>query len=455
MYIRARLAALTTLLVGVTLILAGITTFRLLRYGLLAEIERDVVRRAATFAASNPHPPYFLDVFAAPDVFLQVVDARGVPVAGSGNLGGRVLPLTDQMRSGQVVEARVGARPLFLTAAALPGDAYIIVARSPVTIYGALRQLRGLLYAVIGGALVLAGILSWIVARAALRPVEGVAAAAEAVTRKRDLHQRVTYAGPPDEVGRLALTFNAMLAELEAAYQQLDESNQHLRQFLAECAHELRTPLTLITTNLDLLARTGQADPTFAEQALADIRGEADRMARLITQLLILGRADTGAQIAKKPVLLSEAIDDVYRQGQLTAAGIRLINAVGDTVAGIVVHADPDYLKQLLLILVDNACKFTPPSGEVRIDAAVENGHVRVLVSDTGTGIDPRDLPHIFDRFYRGRNAAGITGTGLGLAIARWVVEQHGGTIEVESTVGRGSRFAIRLPLSTGKIPAS
>jgi signal transduction histidine kinase len=360
-----------------------------------------------------------------------------------------VLPLDDRMRAGEVVEARVGGRPLFLTAAPLPGHAYIIVARSPVTIYGALRQLRGLLYAVIGGALVLAGMLSWIVARAALRPVERVAVAAETVKRSRDLGQRVTYTGPPDELGRLSETFNAMLAELDAAYRQLNESNQRLRQFLADCAHELRTPLTLITSNLDLLARIGQTDPAFAAQALNDIRGETDRMTRLITQLLILGRADAGAQIARKPVLLAETIIDVCRQGQATAEGIRFVNGVGDTVAGIMVDGHPDYLKQLLLILVDNACKFTQPPGEVRIDAALENGRVRVSVSDTGTGIDPGDLPRIFDRFYRGKNAAGTPGTGLGLAIARWVVEQHGGTIEVESTLGDGSRFSILLPIST------
>jgi len=297
-------------------------------------------------------------------------------VAGSGNLDGRVLPLDERMRSGEVVEGRVGGRPLFLTAAPLSDGTYIVVARSPVTIYGALRQLRSLLYGVIGAALLLAGVVSWVVARAALRPVERVAAAAEAVTRGRDLRQRVTYAGPHDEVGRLAATFNAMLAELDAVYRQLDESNQRLRQFLADCAHELRTPLTLITSSLDLLARLGETDPAFAAQAWADIRQEADRMARMITQLLILGRADAGAQIARKPVLLTDTIVDVCRQGQAMAEGIRFVNDVRDTITGVMVDGNPDYLKQLLMILVDNACKYTQPPGEVRIAAALEDGKV-------------------------------------------------------------------------------
>jgi signal transduction histidine kinase len=454
-YIRTRLAVLVILLVGATLALVGTATYKLLRHGLLTEIERDVARRATTFAASRPQPPYPVDVFAAPDVFLQVVDAGGTPVAGSGNLGGRVLPLDDRMRAGEVVESRVGGRPLFLTAALLPDGTYIIVARSPITIYGALRQLRGLLYTIIGVALVVAGVLSWIVARAALRPVERVAAAAEAVKRGRDLRQRVTYAGPPDELGRLAATFNAMLAELDAAYRQLDESNQRLRQFLADCAHELRTPLTLITGSLDLLARMGETDPAFAAQALADIREEADRMARMITQLLLLGRADAGAQIARKPVRLTDTIVDVCRQGQAMAEGIRFVNGVGDTIIGVMVDGHPDYLKQLLLILVDNACKYTQPPGEVRIEAVMEDGRVRLSVFDTGTGIDPGDLPRIFDRFYRGKNATGTTGTGLGLAIARWVAEQHGGTIEVESAPGRGSRFSVLLPVAAQGHPAA
>ncbi len=455
MYIRTRLAVLVILLMGATLALVGTATYKLLRHGLLAEIERDVARRAATFAASRPHPPYPLDVFAAPDVFLQVVDARGTPVAGSGNLGGRVLPLDERMRAAEVVEARIGGRPLFLTAAPLADGTYIIVARSPVTIYGALRQLRGLLYTVIGAGLALAGVVSWIVARAALRPVERVAAAAEAVKRGRDLRQRVAYVGPPDELGRMAATFNAMLAELDAAYRQLDESNQRLRQFLADCAHELRTPLTLITSGLDLLARMGETDPAFSVQALADIRQEADRMARMITQLLILGRADAGAQIAKKPVLLTDTIVDVCRQGQAMAEGIRFVNDASDTIRGVMVDGNPDYLTQLLMILVDNACKYTQPPGEVRIEAALEDGRVRLSVSDSGTGIDPSDLPRIFDRFYRGKNATGTAGTGLGLAIARWVAEQHGGTIEAESSPGRGSRFSVVLPVAAQGQPAA
>jgi two-component system, OmpR family, sensor kinase len=446
MTIRLRLALFFTLLVGCTLVLAGTATYKLLRHGLLAGVERDVSEHAAVLARSNPNPPYNLDVFAAPDTFLQVVDGAGTPVVGSGNLGLRVLPLPQAARSGQVVEARVGGRPLYLTAAPIPQGRFIIVARSPVTIYGALRDLKRLLSYVVVAALILTGGLGWLFARAVVHPIESVVAAARAVKESRDLQQRVAYKGPPDEIGRLAATFNAMLAELDGAYRTLDQSNQRLRQFLADCAHELRTPLTVITSNLDLLAKVGNTDPAFRDQALADIRGEAIRMARMITQLLILGRADAGARTPREPVLLAEIVAEACHQGQGMADEVRFVTAYGDTLEGVVVEANPDYLKQLLLILLDNAFKYTARDGEVRVEAGWDNTQAWVTVVDSGSGIDPDDLPHIFERFYRGRNAGGKTGTGLGLAIAHWVAEQHGGSVRVESAPGRGSRFTVVLP---------
>ena len=447
MSFRVRLAVAFTLIVGITLALVGTATYKLLRRGLLTEIERDVSRRAAAFAASHA-TPYYLDVFAAPDIFLEVVDEAGNPRASSGNLGDRVLPLTNAMRAGQVVEARVGNRPLYLTAAPLGNGQFIIVARSPVTIYGALRQLRRLLYTVIGVALIVTASAGWLFARAATGPIERVVTAAKAVRDSRDLRQRVTHRGPQDEIGSLAATFNSMLAELEEAYKGLDRSNQHMREFLTESAHELRGPLTRILSNLDMLDRVGHTDAAFRAQALTDIRGEANRMARMLTQLLILGRADAGAQMATEPVVLADTVADACRQGQEMADGVRFTAALDAGLEGVVIRGNADYLRQLILILLDNALKHTPAGGQIRLETALENGVVRLTVSDTGSGIDADDLPHIFDRFYRGKNARGTAGTGLGLTIARWVAEQHGGRITAESTLGQGSRFSVMLPLT-------
>jgi signal transduction histidine kinase len=392
--IRIRLALFFTLLVGITLALVGSATYQLLRRSLIAEIERDVTRRAAAFAASHA-TPYYLDVFAAPDVFLQVIDDRGQPVAASGNLGERVLPLSEPMRAGGVVEARVGGRPLYLTAAPLGDGRYIIVARSPVTTYGALRQLRRLLYTVTGVALVLTASLGWLFAGVAVRP--------------------------------------------------LAETNQRLRVFLAEVAHELRAPLTLILSHLHLVGKTAGTDAAVAG-ALGEIRGETERMARMITQLLILGRADAGARMAAGPVALAEAVTEACRQGQRMTGGVRFVAEV-EALRDVTVRGNADYLQQLFVILLDNAFKYTPAGGEVRLSAALARGRARVTVADTGPGIDPRDLPRIFERFYRGHNARGTSGAGLGLAIARWIAEQHHGTIEAGPGPAGGARFVVTLPV--------
>jgi two-component system, OmpR family, sensor kinase len=455
--IRVKLAVFFTVAVALILAGAGVVTYQLLRHSLLAEIERDVAMRAHTFSASQPGPPYDLDTFAAPDVFIQVQTGDGTISARSANLARRSLPLPDAARAGQVVEVRLSGRPLMLTTAVLPGGRYVAVARSPVTTYRALAALQRLLTFVVAAAMLLTAVASWGYARAALRPIDRVVDAARAVRDSRDLTRRVTRTGPNDEVGRLADTFNAMLAELETAHHALDESNQQLRRFLADCSHELRAPLARIRATADLLARLHSRDPgddaeaAFRSQALADIAEDTDRMARRVRELLILARADAGATIEPRPVCLAEVLSAVARQAERMAGGLRLVvdpdaqAALGDaTVAG-----DPDYLQQVLLILLDNAVKYTPPPGQIRIGARTDGGHAEITVADTGTGIPPEDRDRIFERFYRGRNAAASTGTGLGLAIASWVVTQHAGRITVTSTPGVGSRFAVRLPLST------
>jgi len=324
----------------------------------------------------------------------------------------------------------------------------VIVARSPVTTYGALRSLRQLLYGVVGAAVLLTGVASWLYARAALSPIERVVDAARQVRDSRDLTRRVPHRGPPDEVGRLVATFNEMLAELADAYASLDRSNQRMRQFLADCSHELRTPLTRIRATVDLLARTGEDDDAaFRDRALADVAAETDRMARMVHQLLILARADAGATIEPRPVRLDQIVDTACRQAKRTADGVTLVPPAPGALAGATVDGDTDHLTQLLLILLDNAVKYTPPPGEVRVDAARDGTSARITVTDTGPGIPEQDRERIFDRFYRGRNAGMATGTGLGLAIARWIIDQHHGHIELD-TSPNGSRFTVHLPLT-------
>jgi two-component system, OmpR family, sensor kinase len=445
--IRLRLAVAFTLLVGLILLLTGAVTYQLLRHSLLAEIQQDVVRRAQSVSRTESPAPKNLNPFAAPDVFVQVDRANGTVAARSANLGTRTLPAPPGSR-GRAVEARVGGRPLFVSSAALPGGSTVIVARSPLSTYRALAVLNNLLNAVTAGAMLLTALASWLYARAALRPIDRLVRAAGAVRDSRDLTQRVSHRGPPDELGRLVATFNGMLAELDAAYRSLDRSNERMRQFLADCSHELRAPLTRVRSAMDLLSRLGDEDPEFRSRTITAAATETDRMSTLVRNLLLLARADAGANIQRRPVRLADV---------LTAAGDRA-GRMGDSVTlhtpaagqpdGVVVDGDADHLEQLVLILLDNAFKYTPPPGEVWLGTLVTGTEVVITVRDTGLGIPAGDLPHVFDRFYRGRNANTASGTGLGLAIARWIASQHGGRIDAASTPGEGSAFTIHLPLA-------
>lgn len=450
--LRVRLAVVFTVLVASIIALVGVVTYQLLRQSLLDELERDLTRRAETFQAVSPAPPYDLNMIGDPDVLLQVVSADGVALARTGNLGSGILPLPDPARDGAVVKVHMADRPLFLTAAPLDAGRYVVVARSPATIYGTLRTLRTLLTAVVALAMTLTCAASWLYARAALKPIERVVDAAGAVRDSRDLARRVPHQAAPDELGRLVEAFNDMLAELDDAYTSLDRSNQQMRQFLADCSHELRCPLARIRSTVDVLERVDGAeapdDVAFRSQALADIAAETDRMARMVRQLLILARADVGASIEPRPVRLGRVLGAACRQAERMTTGIALVAPSPDALGDTVISGDADHLEQVLLILLDNAFKYTPPPGEVRVEAVREGNDARISVSDTGLGVPPEDADRIFERFYRGRNSTVATGTGLGLAIASWVIEQHHGRIEYARADNGGSRFSIVLPVT-------
>jgi signal transduction histidine kinase len=181
---------------------------------------------------------------------------------------------------------------------------------------------------------------------------------------------------------------------------------------------------------------------------LLAIARECERMGRLVTDLLALARADAGQVLARRPLMLDTLLVDVYQQARYQAPQVKL--TIGD-LEQVEMLGDADRLKQLLLNLVDNACRYTPAGGTVTLGLVERDGLASLLVSDTGSGIPPEDLPHIFERFYRADHARNreIGGTGLGLAISQVIAEAHGGRIEVESEVGVGSTFTVHLPTRT------
>lgn len=246
-----------------------------------------------------------------------------------------------------------------------------------------------------------------------------------------------------DELGELARTFNEMLGSLEEAYAAQ-------QRFVADASHELRTPLTAVCGNLELLRTRADQLPSDEKNALVEAASEeAERMARLVANLLALARADAGQRLPHKLVELDRVLLDVFQQARVLARDVKLSLIELDQLA---VLGDADQLKQLLLALVDNALKYTPSGGTVALGLRREGDEAVLEVRDTGIGIAPADLPHVFERFYRADKARSrdAGGTGLGLSIARWIAHEHGGEIVVESQIGRGSTFAVRLPQAKG-----
>jgi signal transduction histidine kinase len=217
------------------------------------------------------------------------------------------------------------------------------------------------------------------------------------------------------------------------------------QRFLADVSHELRTPLTAIKGNADLIRRMKSAD----EESLASIEEEADRLTRLVGDLLLLTQAESGKlPLDFKPVELDTLVLDVSKEMHVLARERVRIKVT--EIDQIQVNGDRDRLKQVLLNLGSNAINYTPAGGEVFISLGKVGGQARLIVRDTGPGIPAEDLPHIFERFYRAeksRTRSKVGGFGLGLSIAHWIITHHGGRIEVSSQEGKGTIFCIWLPL--------
>jgi two-component system OmpR family sensor kinase len=460
--IRTRLTLWYIGLLAAILIAFALLLYAFLVYNLRAEVDQTLQTRAQQVAASlqaenDPLsimllglvtlPP--IDVFSSPGVYVQVLRTDGSIARRSANLEDQYLPIDQEvfernLHGGPVlytlqinqVRLRIFSAPLTVAGQIIGA---VQVGQSLYEVDSTLRTVRLLLIGGIAATLLLAALVGAFLARTALRPIDRIAQTALRISRAEDLSQRLARTGPQDEVGRLAATFNEMLGRLE----ELFTTQQRL---VADVSHELRTPLTTIRGNIDLLRRGAAEDSKARRETLEAIEGEVTRMSRMVADLLLLAQADAGIELENKPVELDTLLLEVYRQGQLMADGVEVKLGHEDQA---VVMGDADRLKQLLLNLVDNAIKYTPAGGEVRLSLYHEQGWVQVAVSDTGMGIPPEDLPHIFERFYFTDKARRRWGTGLGLSIAKWIAEAHGGHLTVESEVGKGSTFTVWLRPTT------
>jgi signal transduction histidine kinase len=294
-------------------------------------------------------------------------------------------------------------------------------------------------------------------ARKALAPIDHVIDAANQIQIGADLGRRIPYDGPYDEVGRLTHTYNGMLDRIQTMYTELDEAYRAQRRFVSDASHELRTPLTTIRGNVDLLEKMWRRTAENLEhadkeqlqlslEAMQDIAGEAQRMSRLVSDLLSLARADAGVQFEKDDIELLPLVEEVARRAQFLERKAEWRIGSLEALNGAVVCGSRDYLQQLLFIFIENAFKYTP-SGYVELDALRSGSQVGLRIKDTGIGMDKEEIPHIFERFYRADESRGKTaGTGLGLSIAKWIIDEHGGSIEVVTRKDEGSTFVVWLP---------
>jgi len=292
-------------------------------------------------------------------------------------------------------------------------------------------------------SMAIAGFAGWISTRQALAPLGDVTRVALQITRADDLSRRITYQGPPDdEVGQLINAFNQTLSRLENLFITQ-------RRFLADVGHELRTPLTVIKGNVDLMRRMNILD----EESMDSIESEVERLTRMVGDLLLLAQAESGKlPLNLQTVELDTLLFDAMQQMRVLTRN-RLEMGLGE-IDQVLVCGDPDRLKQVLVNLIGNAIKYTPTGGKVEVGLGKMGDRARLTVSDNGPGIPVEDMPHIFERFYRGEKSRTRQkdgkGYGLGLSIAYWIVRNHGGQIEVDSKPGQGTTFCVWLPLAQG-----
>ncbi len=447
-------------------------------------------------------PPYWpgqltmrVDAYRDPGVVVEVLDAQGrvrylstsdtrIPLSKDTTrivLTGQPPDLYDTVMDGQHV--RVEALPIRAPVHGVSGNAngvpmgngpvigVLLVAKSLSDVDATTLLLRSLL--LISGVATLAGtlIVSWLIATRVLHPLSELLATARSIaastargTRLGNLSQRVPQPRGRDEMAQVVETFNEMLASLESA-------TQAQRRFVADASHELRAPLTTIQGNLAFLQRhLNELPPGERGTMLADAHGETLRLAELVEELLHLARADasldtllgpqaveTAAEESTRsapPVELDRAVLQLVRQlrRRLGIEGSKLRLEIGH-IEPVRVRGDEESLRRVTLILLDNAIKYTPirdEEGASRVIVSLERarGQAVLRVRDTGIGIEPADLPHIFERFYRADRARSRQGTGLGLSIAQILVERLGGHITAECIPGKGSTFSVWLPLA-------
>jgi two-component system sensor histidine kinase MprB len=443
MSFRTRLALVAAGAVGIAVVVASVVVFVVVHNELFGEVDRALHDRAVEIAR-GPQPEIesgYLHI-PGPHVGVQSDFVQAVPLSGPAYVepdAAYKLPVTEKDH-----EAARGEQPIYYSnrhfqgiefrVLTIPATPYAVqIARPLGEVNRTLHRITIFLILIAVGGIGVAAALGLIVSRAALTPVRRLTETTEAVTETRDLSQRIesTSTGE-DELGRLATSFNTMLAALE-------DSSRAQRQLVADASHELRTPLTSLKTNIEVLARGNELAPGAREQLLSDIVEQIDEMTALIGELIELAREARPDAVVEpaRDVRLDVVATEAIERARRNRPGVGFETDLDESI----VYGAPSTIERAVANLLDNAAKWTPPGGQVEV--AVREGELSVR--DHGPGIADEDLPYVFDRFYRSRAARGLPGSGLGLAIVKQVAESHGGSVAVERPEGGGTLMRLRL----------
>jgi two-component system, OmpR family, sensor histidine kinase MprB len=451
--LRARITFLVAAAVGLAAALVALAAYLTVAAQLHTQFDAQLLSRARAVGNTNLTNPFYLqtqDASILKALGLQVadVDFAGNAVYALGGTQFRISKADVAVAQGKQ-ESVVHGAPGHLRIATIhvgPGQA-VLLAESTSSTDRTLARLRlvELLVGIVGvGAAALAG---FAVARAGLRPVVRLTAAAEDVARTgRPEPIEVEAGATEDEISRLAVAFNAMLAALAV-------SRDRQNRLVADAGHELRTPLTSLRTNLDLLAQSdaqgssggATLDAVEREALLADVRAQVEELGSLVGDVIELAREDA-ARAVSEPVELSAVVDRAIERVRRRAPAIAFDVRVNPWH----LEGDPAQLERAVVNLLDNAIRWSPPHGtvHVRLDRGV------LHVADEGPGIPADDLPHVFERFYRSATARATPGSGLGLAIVRQAADRHGGRVAASAGPGGGALLTLALP-GSGVDPGS
>jgi len=396
--------------------------------------------------------------------FIQVLDESGNIGEKSENLKNVQLPISLQAlknaSKGFITFETVGnfgntsLRMMTLPVIEKGHMARIIqVASSLEDVEDALRTLFIILVIAVPLALLVASLGGLFLANQALKPVDHITQTARMIT-SQNLNQRIKSLKVKDEISRLIETFNDMIS-------RLDQSFHQIRQFSSDASHELKTPLTILKGEVEVALRKERTSQDY-EQILRSNLEEINRMSKIVDNLLLLARTETGdIRLFKEEVNVSQIVSEVVTQLTLLAHAKDLRLAASNHQEDILLYGDALRIRQMLINLIENSIKYTDPGGSISVSLETNSSHplpgkeqgsydgVKIVVSDTGIGIAKEDQEKIFGRFFRVDKARSREqgGSGLGLSICKWIVEAHQGEISVESEVGKGSRFIVKLPI--------